>query len=411
MHNSAQKPSAAYDEELRLEMQSNAFALDYVIHANNGIRGSHCIELTLRQADIAWPFMNNLQLVWDIIKTYSHFLAVDFVSPLQFDTEKQAWCFVNVILENGQLVMISPECVTLHGAQTPQLSWYPTTLASWGRLRVGYDWGGRAEVALIVNCEAFRLAVASDMKLAAFQRGWVLRTHKLNLHEVIAPFNSSINWRSGVSESCHSSSGSNEFQESTSCVSSFTTLPSMTGPICAMQGTDTCQPIIQGRQGQRASISCSIFKIQLAMGTSALIHSMLQLTRGLMDNTPAKPRNDPALQLERQDPCTADRHSSDLPSAMLLVPATMYTQTCVGTTDKVWQPSEGHPCSTDFMQSCGPAMPDHWTSHTSSFHPIHTANFAAVVPKVYTSFNDPFIQGSLSTMYPCCSCDLNHTSM
>lgn len=386
-------------------MQSNGFLLDYVIHANNGIRGSHCIEVTLRQVDIAWPFMEDFHLVWDIIKAYSSFINADFVLPFDCDSGKQAWSFVNVVLEHGQVLMISPESVSMHSSESSQLSWYPTAVASWERLRVGYDWGGIAEVAILVNCVAFRLALASDMKITAFQRGWVLRKHMLDLHQLISPFDATMTWNSCTSmNSCHPNDG-HECQEHVGHASSCM-ISSVKGPISDMQMKSSGTLSSDRQKKQNASISCSMLKLQLATGSLPLIQSLLHLVRQWVDQGTLTSQTECAPQ---HDVKTAQPGSTTPASAMFFIPSSTCTCTGDSVCTKNDQGTDDQLCSPAFVQSHpshAEAVRDDCISHSCSMPLEQTfaasksvfANHGAVLPKVHASFSDPLPSASASNV-------------
>lgn len=418
----AQTPSDAYEEELSLEMQSNGFLLDYVIHANNGVRGSHCIEVTLRQVDIAWPFMEDFNLILDVIRAYSSFVNVDFVMPYAIESGKQAWSFVNVVLEHGQALILSPDSVLMHSCELSKRSWYPTAVASWERLRFGYDWGGIAEVALLVNCVAFRLALASDMKMTVLHRGWVLRKHTLDLHELISPFDATLNWDSCTSMSpCHAIGG-HDCQEYISHVSSYS-IPSTKGPISDMPMKSSSK-LSSDRQKQNASIACSMLKLQLATGSSPLVQSLLHVVQQWVDQRSLWSQSECAPQ---HDVTSSHQGSPSLPSAMLLIPSSMcdgvVSCTCDGvfackTHDHAHRTDEELCCPAD-MRSCDQGVPDDCMSQSSSILLEQTsaaskcgfANRGAVLPQVHASFSDALPSGSASAVNVCLHSSPNQLPM
>lgn len=411
-----QKPSQAFDEELRLQLPSNAFVLEYVIHAKDRIRGSHCMEVKLQQVDVAWPFMEDLQLVSDIILTYSQFANVDFVSPFDLDEARKTWFFVNVILERGQLILIRPESESFSSLESP-ITWYPTVLASWERLRIGYDWGGRQEVALLINAVGMKLALASDMKLAVLQRSWTLRKHSLDLHTIVSSFNASISWSTRTYTGSPSDDFTRDSQEYISPVPSTAILvgKDSTSP---QQFSEGHHPTVAQRK-QNLSAGCSLLKLQFATGSAMLVQSFLNCVCDLAClqtqtrmNFKSVPQHQTPQRLERclwKQNNAAELYSPVLPSAMSVCPTSTPAIQSRGKQSK-GQSVDRHDVqpytSAEFVTS-EDRLHDYSRAELSSVRRGNTSpsikpcpvNVGAVVPIVYSDFSVrvPFHMKQLST--------------
>jgi hypothetical protein len=187
---------ASFEEVLALERDRNAFLLDYVIHGQQGVGGPHAIEVKLANVNLYWPFLANMQLVMDTVLVYSHFVHVDFVHRNLPCTTNARWMFVNVVLTNGQLLIISPHPAILGLEATSMKTWLPAVALRWELLRVGYNWGGTAETVLLVNLHKLSVSLVKSVATNAIKRSW---NHRAGLQvehpELLKPVSGQIRWQ------------------------------------------------------------------------------------------------------------------------------------------------------------------------------------------------------------------------
>eukprot|EP00892_Ulva_mutabilis_P007518 jgi/Ulvmu1/5138/UM021_0155.1 len=403
-----QNPSAAYNEELQLEMQTSGFVLDYVIHAEDGVRGTHCLEVTLRQVDVSWPFMDDYQLIWSTIMAYSRFVQVDSVSPIDVDADNKTWFFVNVLLEDGQIMIVSPESMPLGRSGS---FWYPTVLASWNRMRIGYDWGGKKEAALLFDSVAMKVTLASDMKVCALQRGWTLRQNGLDLHTLICPFDATIQWSTCM---CLASSENDgwESHEHDGTTPAPTVPPVLKDSFSLKHNAGRMQPTVAKRR-QSLGAACSTLRVQLEIGLCNHVKSLMKVVRALPCLTiqaSAISEPDSSAHIStgvmprcNEDCSMCDVYSTILPSAMSAFPSATQASAnpvltgsqCMG--EHYAAPFDVQPHGEERADIDEPALVDHSLAAAlsmqsgdgmSNSRPCKTS-IGAVVPKVYRNLCGP----------------------
>lgn len=191
---SLRSPARIFRDTLQTERERNGFLLDYVIHGEGGVQGSHCIEVVLRAADLTWPYLQDLSLVWQIVEVYSHFVFIDFVCPFVVDAACRPWFFVNVVLTEGLLLATSPQAGCLSSSAGCPVSWVPSILCQWDRLRIGYDWAGKRESVLIVNAEALCVKLLKDVQPELIHSSWHLRPKMWAESSIILPVDIFVRW-------------------------------------------------------------------------------------------------------------------------------------------------------------------------------------------------------------------------
>lgn len=193
-HQPLRSPARIFRDSIQLERESNGFLLDYVIHGEGGVQGSHCIEVVLRAVDLTWPYLQDLSLVWQIVEAYSHFVFIDFVCPFIVDAACRPWFFVNVVLTEGHLLATSPQVGCLSDSAGYPVSWVPSILCQWDRLRVGYDWAGKRESVLIVNAEGLCVKLLKDVHPELIHSSWQLRLEQWAESSVVVPVDIFVRW-------------------------------------------------------------------------------------------------------------------------------------------------------------------------------------------------------------------------
>jgi hypothetical protein len=181
-------PGAAFNVALDAERTGNAFLLDYVIHAADGIQGSHSIEVVLQSLDLLWPYLHDLQLVFDIVEVYSNFVFITFACPFIIDTSLRPWFFVNIVLRQAQLLVVSPHVGCVLNSQSQAAAWAPAVLLHWQRLRVGYDWAGKQESVLVVNAEGLGAKLVKDLRPDQMHSSWRPQHIKVPPTVLLLPF-------------------------------------------------------------------------------------------------------------------------------------------------------------------------------------------------------------------------------
>ena len=152
--------------------QQGGFLLDYVIHSLESGPGPHSIEVTLSRVSLHWPYLADLQLVWDVVQVFSHFAFVLW-PPGTFDPpEHPGWMFVNVLLRQGQLLVLSPREQLLDSSRRRPSSWLPALALHWEMLRVGYDWRGGQEFVLLVTVRNLAAHLVKKLTRRYIEHHW-----------------------------------------------------------------------------------------------------------------------------------------------------------------------------------------------------------------------------------------------
>ena len=191
---SPRSPARIFRDAIQAERERNGFLLDYVIHGEGGVQGSHCIEVVMRAVDLTWPYLQDLSLVWEIVQVYSHFVYIDFVCPFVVDPACRPWFFVNVVLTEGLLLANSPQVGSLPSSAGCPVSWVPSILCQWDRLRIGYDWAGSRESVLIVNAEGLCLKLLKDVQPELIHSSWHLRPKMWAESSIVLPVDIFVRW-------------------------------------------------------------------------------------------------------------------------------------------------------------------------------------------------------------------------
>ncbi|KAK9808775.1 hypothetical protein WJX72_003363 [[Myrmecia] bisecta] len=141
-------------------LEHEGFYLEYVLQASPPSHpggppqpGPHVMELELKGAKLQWPYVLQLDLIWDIVQTYTHCICVPWVLPWPQMAGPGNWMYINVILEDSELMLPLPDAGgRSHRREAGGRSALSKgLLLRWHQLRVGYFWGGDGEGMLRVN--------------------------------------------------------------------------------------------------------------------------------------------------------------------------------------------------------------------------------------------------------------------
>lgn len=296
-------PAQSFREIVKTERESNGFLLDYVIHGEGGVQGSHCIEVVLRAVDLTWPYMHDLSLVWQIVEVYSHFVFIDYVCPFIVDAGKP-WFFVNVVLTEGHLLAISPQAGCLSSPGGCPTSWVPAVLCQWDRMRIGYDWAGQRESVLIVNAQGLCTKLLKDVHPELIQSSWQLRLQKWSESSIVLPVDVFLRWQV-------SSQGA---QQATDTVDSFPpesvgTGRSQSGYVAAGDDSDAAETTSKSS----LHVACGRLQLQLATSISQHLKSFSDVLRRVQD-----PAADASMEAMRGSLVDDDEDDDDKSDAVTL---------------------------------------------------------------------------------------------
>lgn len=76
-------PEEDYDEmaeQPAVEFQ-HGFSLQYVIQIVRPGQGPHVMEVHLKGAQLQWPYVTQMDFVWDLANAYKHYFVRDWVTP------------------------------------------------------------------------------------------------------------------------------------------------------------------------------------------------------------------------------------------------------------------------------------------------------------------------------------------
>ena len=59
----------------------HGFSLEYVIQIVRPGQGPHVMEVHLKGAQLQWPYVTQMDFVWDLANAYKHFFVRDWVMP------------------------------------------------------------------------------------------------------------------------------------------------------------------------------------------------------------------------------------------------------------------------------------------------------------------------------------------
>ena len=76
-------PEEDYDEmaeQPAVEFE-HGFSLQYVIQIVRPGQGPHVMEVHLKGAQLQWPYVTQMDFVWDLVNAYKHYFVRDWVTP------------------------------------------------------------------------------------------------------------------------------------------------------------------------------------------------------------------------------------------------------------------------------------------------------------------------------------------
>lgn len=292
-------PAQRFRANLVTVRDSNGFLLDYVIHGEGGVQGSHCIEVVMRTVDLIWPNLHDLSIVWQIVEVYSHFVFIDFVCPFIVDPACRPWFFVNVVLTEGNLLAICPRPGHLDKGQT---LWVPTLLFQWDKLRIGYDWAGKRESILIVNAEGFSAKLLKDVQPELIHSSWRLRSEKWSESTLLLPFDLFLRWE--VSQDGGVSPGETESLRPES--GTGTAARSNSGFATAYYAGDESDVVSETMSKSSLHITCSELQLHVATSISKHLKSFSDVLKEVL-----APSVDAEIELEAVSSLDKDEDSDE----------------------------------------------------------------------------------------------------
>ncbi|KAL3144165.1 hypothetical protein ABBQ32_003949 [Trebouxia sp. C0010 RCD-2024] len=151
-------PVEDYEEETeqRAVEFEHGFSLEYVIQIVRPGQGPHVMEVHLKGAQLQWPYVTQMDFVWDLANAYKHYFVQDWVLPFPQDMGPNNWFYINVVLDNSELFIPLPD--QSNGEVEHALNSKLRGVAlRWDQLRVGYFFGGDGEKILRLNAHEFSM--------------------------------------------------------------------------------------------------------------------------------------------------------------------------------------------------------------------------------------------------------------
>lgn len=76
-------PEEEYDNEAEQQAVEfeHGFSLEYVIQIVRPGQGPHVMEIHLKGAQLQWPYVTQMDFVWDLANAYKHYFVRDWVMP------------------------------------------------------------------------------------------------------------------------------------------------------------------------------------------------------------------------------------------------------------------------------------------------------------------------------------------
>ena len=59
----------------------HGFSLEYVIQIVKPGQGPHVMEVQLKGAQLQWPYVMQMDFIWDLANAYKHYFCRDWVAP------------------------------------------------------------------------------------------------------------------------------------------------------------------------------------------------------------------------------------------------------------------------------------------------------------------------------------------
>lgn len=71
----------AADQEEEETVFEHGFSLEYVIQIVRPGQGPHVMEIHLEGAQLQWPYVMQMDFVWDVATAYKHYFCRPWVAP------------------------------------------------------------------------------------------------------------------------------------------------------------------------------------------------------------------------------------------------------------------------------------------------------------------------------------------
>ncbi|DBA93880.1 TPA: hypothetical protein ACH3X3_013925 [Trebouxia sp. C0006] len=166
----AQQYNEQEEEEQMMEFE-HGFSLEYVIQIVRPGQGPHVMEVHLKGAQLQWPYVTQMDFVWDLANAYKHYFVRDWVAPYPEDMGPNNWFYFNIMLDNSELFVPLPD--QLDGEVEHALNSKLRGVAlRWEQLRVGYFFGGDGEKILRVN--AHELSMIGRLPEVVNSQDWLV---------------------------------------------------------------------------------------------------------------------------------------------------------------------------------------------------------------------------------------------
>ena len=296
----------AFQRKLDAERARNGFLVDYVIHVQQGVGGPHSIEVKLANVKLLWPFLADLQLVFDIVAVFSQFAHLDFVHRNMPCTHNSRWMFVNVILPRGKLIVVSPSplAVSSGGASW---CWLPAVALRWDLLRIGYDWGGCQESVLLVSLKRLSASLVKRIELGVVQRGWNYRSGlAIEPQELLRPSSGQIRWQAARSPGNASDGAASEARRSSAGGSAVSGVTSRAGSIASQtsrkgHAQEVPQPAWTAEHEHKLTAELDSLRIQLVMSSRWYLKAVLGALAAPAPARRAPPPQATILDSDEQD--------------------------------------------------------------------------------------------------------------
>ena len=97
-------PEEEYDNEAEqpaVEFE-HGFSLEYVIQIVRPGQGPHVMEIHLKGAQLQWPYVTQMDFVWDLANAYKHYFVRDWVMPYPEVLSFHTACDTTAFAEQGR---------------------------------------------------------------------------------------------------------------------------------------------------------------------------------------------------------------------------------------------------------------------------------------------------------------------
>ena len=129
------------------------FLLDLTMQRQGTAPGPMVLEIATHGAAIFWPYLTDLQLIWDIVECTTAFWFQPFVSPFAPRPGPDPWIYVNVVMAQCSIAVPLPPAPSLRTRADPPPHATAHLLLSTDALRVLYAAGGDGEAKLRIDLQ------------------------------------------------------------------------------------------------------------------------------------------------------------------------------------------------------------------------------------------------------------------